>query len=781
MKRFQKFKGFVLGSVSTFIVCTAIIPTFAASLAKIDAYFNSVNIIINGKKVANMDENFKSPNGTEIPFSINYKDTVYLPMRKLGELYEKELLWNDITKTVDINDKDYDPNAGDVKAVDMRTKISEPGKGVSSTLTNQNHFFFQTNANDEIVVNWRAQNISGKKIKSYKLDFVIYDKTDKELLKKTMTVINERDANTFVISNLGKVTGEAYKVTLDTIELEYTDGTKERGKYNYSTTVEAGSAADTTKTVDMRTKISEPGKGVSSSFVNQNHFFFQANANSEIVVNWRAQNISGKKIKTYKLDYIMYDSSSKEIGKKTVTVEGEYDANTFVISNLGKPTAKCYRVVLDTIELEYTDGAKERGKYNHSTTTTETSTGESATVDMRTKISEPGRGVSASYTNKSHFFFETNSYDEVVVSFRAQNISYKTVKTSLLTYVMYDSSNREIGRKTVEAKGEYYPDEFKVSNIGRPTNSSNRCYKVALEAIELEYTDGTKESGSYGYSTTTLTSSGGTSNVDMRTKISAPGEGASTSYQNQYHFFFQTDTEGLIVANWRAKNISGKAIRKYILGFSMYDSSGRLIGGNDIVVEGERNPDTLITEVIGYPSQNARCATLTLRTIELEYTDGTKERGNYDYSTTTSTGSMVEDVRFVNMRDRMSAPGSGISLPSSTSNYFYFRKISDNSVVAEWATRNISGKTIKSYTLSYIMYDNSGREIGRNTVYIKGEQPSGFISANLGVPSSGSECNKVVLETIKLEYTDGTKEKGSYNYATQYVEGSNNVWLVTAL
>lgn len=107
MKRFEKTKGFVLGVALTLIICQAIVPTLAAS---IEAAFNSINIMMNGEQVATIGQSYKLDNGDEVPFSILYNGTTYLPLRKIGELYGKDIKWDGDTQTASVNDKDYDPS-----------------------------------------------------------------------------------------------------------------------------------------------------------------------------------------------------------------------------------------------------------------------------------------------------------------------------------------------------------------------------------------------------------------------------------------------------------------------------------------------------------------------------------------------------------------------------------------------------------------------------------------------------------------------------------------------
>ena len=104
MKRIQ---GFICGFLAAIVLLISV-PALAAS---IDVIFNPLNIVINGVTATNKGENYTLANGTEVPFSIVYKGTTYLPLRKLAELVGKELTLDSKTDTVYLNDPivTYDP------------------------------------------------------------------------------------------------------------------------------------------------------------------------------------------------------------------------------------------------------------------------------------------------------------------------------------------------------------------------------------------------------------------------------------------------------------------------------------------------------------------------------------------------------------------------------------------------------------------------------------------------------------------------------------------------
>ena len=98
MKRLQ---GFILGVIITALLLGSV-PVFAENISVL---FNNINIMLNGEKIASAGDSYKLDNGSTVPFSILYKGTTYLPMRKVAELLGKEVTWDGTTNTAGISDK----------------------------------------------------------------------------------------------------------------------------------------------------------------------------------------------------------------------------------------------------------------------------------------------------------------------------------------------------------------------------------------------------------------------------------------------------------------------------------------------------------------------------------------------------------------------------------------------------------------------------------------------------------------------------------------------------
>lgn len=102
MKSLEKAKCFIMGVLVAIVLCTSFVPVIAGG---IDVLFNSINIIVNGKKVAGVGDSYILENGKSMPYSILYNGTTYLPMRKVSEILDKDVYWDGNTKTAEINNK----------------------------------------------------------------------------------------------------------------------------------------------------------------------------------------------------------------------------------------------------------------------------------------------------------------------------------------------------------------------------------------------------------------------------------------------------------------------------------------------------------------------------------------------------------------------------------------------------------------------------------------------------------------------------------------------------
>ncbi len=112
----KKFKGFGAGFL---VACLLLSSTLisADDIAKtIEVLFNTVNIQLNGEQVAKSGENYTLANGKEVPNSLVYEDTTYVPIRKVSEILGKDVVWDGATKTIKLNDPGYSNVANEVVA-----------------------------------------------------------------------------------------------------------------------------------------------------------------------------------------------------------------------------------------------------------------------------------------------------------------------------------------------------------------------------------------------------------------------------------------------------------------------------------------------------------------------------------------------------------------------------------------------------------------------------------------------------------------------------------------
>ncbi|MFP4697528.1 MAG: extracellular solute-binding protein [Eubacteriales bacterium] len=99
MKRL--LQGFLIGILLTTLVGTSFADTV---LEKIEVAKNKVNIELNGNKIASANNNYTLSNGEEVPYSMIYNGTTYLPIRKVAEIVGKYAGWDGDTNTVILDD-----------------------------------------------------------------------------------------------------------------------------------------------------------------------------------------------------------------------------------------------------------------------------------------------------------------------------------------------------------------------------------------------------------------------------------------------------------------------------------------------------------------------------------------------------------------------------------------------------------------------------------------------------------------------------------------------------
>lgn len=91
------------------------LSTFASGklINEIKLHLNALNLEIDDKTIANKGSDFELDNGEKVTNSILYKGTTYLPLRKIADIFAKEIAWDQETRTVSLktNQKETTYNA----------------------------------------------------------------------------------------------------------------------------------------------------------------------------------------------------------------------------------------------------------------------------------------------------------------------------------------------------------------------------------------------------------------------------------------------------------------------------------------------------------------------------------------------------------------------------------------------------------------------------------------------------------------------------------------------
>ncbi|GMQ60345.1 hypothetical protein AN1V17_47450 [Vallitalea sediminicola] len=114
-------KGFIIGFLVACVLCTTTFVYADEVVRSIDVVLNSINICANNKKVAEIGESYNLSNGVTVPFSIMYKGTTYIPIRNVSEVLDKNIEWDQETRTVHINDIE-NINSSDDATVEKSTE-----------------------------------------------------------------------------------------------------------------------------------------------------------------------------------------------------------------------------------------------------------------------------------------------------------------------------------------------------------------------------------------------------------------------------------------------------------------------------------------------------------------------------------------------------------------------------------------------------------------------------------------------------------------------------------
>lgn len=205
----KKTKKMVVVSV---VLMSLMFSTVYAYGVQQEALLNSINISVNGEKIAQLGESYTLSNGTKVPYSINYAGTTYLPMREVAKLLNKDVTYDKETRTANIVDK--------------------PGSELLPPLTASSRLIYDAEGTPELEC--IIYNLSDKDIKSYTFVMHCYDKNLVPVIEKNknnnILVLGERDvefkANESVekfITLEGFEDTEIYQLVVD--DVTFADGT----------------------------------------------------------------------------------------------------------------------------------------------------------------------------------------------------------------------------------------------------------------------------------------------------------------------------------------------------------------------------------------------------------------------------------------------------------------------------------------------------------------------------------------------------------------------------
>lgn len=100
---FKKWKGFLSGIIFTLIVMVLTSDVFATMMGKsITVYYDNIKVLLNGKEIE-----LKDANGNNVQAFI-LDDTTYVPIRAVGEAFNKIVDWNHDLKQVNIYETEID-------------------------------------------------------------------------------------------------------------------------------------------------------------------------------------------------------------------------------------------------------------------------------------------------------------------------------------------------------------------------------------------------------------------------------------------------------------------------------------------------------------------------------------------------------------------------------------------------------------------------------------------------------------------------------------------------
>jgi cell division septation protein DedD len=94
----ERIKGILQGALCAILLAAIAASAFAATTGEV--VLSPFNVIFDGKIEAVAGEDYELDGGIKVPYSISYNGVTYLPARKLSELFDVDISFDNDTKTV---------------------------------------------------------------------------------------------------------------------------------------------------------------------------------------------------------------------------------------------------------------------------------------------------------------------------------------------------------------------------------------------------------------------------------------------------------------------------------------------------------------------------------------------------------------------------------------------------------------------------------------------------------------------------------------------------------